>query len=400
MWRWTRLARRRPSSSIRRALGTLVVLTILVSALASVASGARSTVEREVLRAGGSTQVELAAIASGQSVRSLDTENLDRARDIEHVERVVPDYVSTIYTGSSDPTASTFDLTTHSWNPATHPSIVRGEVPQPLQPGQLVLPARSGSVDFTPYVGEELPAAHTEATGERSGTPARTTLTVVATYDPAWQLDGPDVAYVAPETAVTLAAAKAGVSPEQYRSATGALSAVASVTEQRHVAAVTNELRRLDFSAAPVADRVNEGVPGIAGFGYRIGLLGVLLAAVLTGLASALSGVRARLSERAVLRLTGDSVTGLRRLLLGDSMRIGLLAGVLGSAVGIGGALLLRGPLEGVLGLEVHLAGMFPNPLWAATIALTPAIGSAIGAFLGGRVALRRDPHPQASGRA
>ncbi|SDQ94018.1 ABC transporter permease [Actinopolyspora saharensis] len=281
--------RRRTDSPARATLGTLVVLTILVSALASVTSGARSTVEREVLREGGSTQVELSALDSGQSIRTLDPDNLDRARDVEHVDGVVPDYVSTIYTRNSDPETPTFDLTTHSWNPATHPSVVRGEVPRPLRPGQIVLPARSGGVDFTPYVGEKLPAAHTEATGERSGSPAHSTFTVVATYDPAWQLDGPDVAYVAPETAAALAAAKAGVSPEHYRSSAGALSAVVSVTEQRHVSAVTHELRRLDFSAAPVADRVNEGVPGIAGFGYRIGLLGVLLAAVLTGLARSLS---------------------------------------------------------------------------------------------------------------
>ncbi|NYH79077.1 putative ABC transport system permease protein [Actinopolyspora biskrensis] len=400
MWRWARLTRRRSGSSIRRTLGSLVVLTILVSALAGVASGARSTVEREVLRAGGSTRIELSAIESGRSVRDLDTEGLDRARGIEHVENVIPDYVSTIYTGSSDPTAPTFDLTTHSWRPSPRPSIVRGEVPQPLQPGQLVVPARSGDVDFTPYVGGELSAAHTEATGERSGTPAHTDFTVVATYDPAWQLDGPDVAYVAPETAAALAAAKAGVSPEQYRSVTGALSAVVSVTEQRHVPTVTHELRRLGFSASPVTDRMNGGVLGFAAPGYRIGILVVLATAVLTGSLNVRSGVRDRLSERAVLRLTGDSVSGLRRVLLGEAMLTGLLAGVLGSAVGVGGALLLRGPLEGTLGLEVHLGSMLPNPLWAAVIALAPAVGSALGAFLGGRVALRRDPRPQPSGRA
>ncbi|SDQ94045.1 hypothetical protein [Actinopolyspora saharensis] len=93
-------------------------------------------------------------------------------------------------------------------------------------------------------------------------------------------------------------------------------------------------------------------------------------------------------------------MTGLRRILLGEAMRTGLLAGALGSVLGIGGALLLRGPLEGVLGLEVQLTGMFPSPLWIAALVLTPPVGSALGAFLGGRVALRRGPRPAARGWA
>ncbi len=395
MWRWAWLTWRRSDSSVRSTLGLLVILTILVSALASVAAGARSAVERDVLHSGGLTQIDLSLIETGRTVRSLDSASLDQARGIEHVAKVVPDYVSTIYTGTRDPTAPTFDLTTHSWRPSTRPSITRGEVPHPLQPGQIVLPTHSDGVDFTRYVGKKFPAAYTRATGERSGTPEHTTFAVVATYDPEWQLDGPDTAYVSPETAATLAAAKAGMPPERYRSTTGATSAVVSVTEQQYVSTVAQELQQLDFSAAPVTDRVRNlpGVLGAADLGYRVGILVVLAIAVLTGLSNARSSIRSRLSELAVLRILGNSVSGLRRILLGEALLTGLLAGVLGSAVGIGGALLLRGPVEGLLGLEVPVTSMLPDPLWGAAAALTPLLGLAIGALVGGRVALRRDPY-------
>ncbi|WP_052428399.1 ABC transporter permease [Actinopolyspora erythraea] len=355
-----------------------------------------------MLRSGGLTQLDVSSLETGGAVRELDAENLDRVRDVAHVVEAVPDYVSSIYTGSADPNAPTFDLTTHSWRPSTRPTIVRGEVPRPLRPGQLVLPSRGSGVDFDRFVGEELPVAHTRATGERSGTPAHTSFEVVATYDPGWRFDGPDTAYVAPETAAMLAAAKAGMPPERYRSTTGATSAVVSVTEQRYVPAVVEKLRGLGFSASPVADRVRNlpGVLGAAELGHRIGILVVLAVAVLTGSSNARSGIRGRLSELAVPRTPGDSVSGIRRILLGEAVLTGLLAGVIGGTAGFGGALLLRGPLEGLLGLEVSITGMLPSPLWGSALVLAPLVGLAVGTLLGGHVALRRDPYPLARSQA
>ncbi|WP_157062918.1 ABC transporter permease [Actinopolyspora mortivallis] len=380
------LSRWRPNSPVHRALGLLVTLTVLVSALTCVTSAARSAIERDVLRSGGLTQVHLSSIETGRSVRGLDTENLNRAREVEHVAEVVPDYVSSVYTGDSDPGAPTFDLTTHSWRPSTRPSVVRGELPRSLRPGQIVLPAHSGGVDFNRYVGKTLPAAYTRATGEHSGTPAHTTFEVVATYDPERQSDGPDTAYLAPETAATLAAAKAGTTPERYRSTTGARSAVVSVTERRYVSTVARELRRLGFSATPATDRMRDlpGVFGAAERGHRIGVLVVLAVAVLTGSLHTRSGLLDR------------PVSAPRRGSLGEAMLTGLLAGVIGSALGLGGALLLRGPSEGLLGLEVPLSGLVPGPLWATAVVLTPLVGLTVGSLLGGRLALRRDPHVSA----
>ncbi|SDP01607.1 putative ABC transport system permease protein [Actinopolyspora xinjiangensis] len=402
MWRWPGAVLRRSNSSIRSTLGLLVVLTVLVSGLASVTTGARTAVERELLRSGGLTQLDVSSLETGRAVRELDAENLDRVRDVAHVVEAVPDHVSSIYTGSADPNAPTFDLTTHSWRPSTRPTIVRGEVPRPLRPGQLVLPVHGSGVDFNRFVGEELPVAYTRATGERSGTPAHTTFEVVATYDPGWRFDGPDTAYVAPETAAVLAAAKAGMSPERYRSTTGATSAVVSVSEQRNVPTVVEKLRELGFSASPVADRVRNlpGVLGAAELGYRIGILVVLAVAVLTGSSSARSGLHHRFSELAVPRIPGDSVSGIRRIPLGGTVLTGLLAGVVGGTAGFGGALLLRGSLERLLGLEVGVTDMLPSPLWGAALVLAPPIGLAVGALLGGHVALRRDPHTPARSQA
>ncbi|SFT44366.1 putative ABC transport system permease protein [Actinopolyspora lacussalsi subsp. righensis] len=382
MWRWSGPDRQRSNSSSRSTLVLLAMLTVLFGASASVSSGARSAIEREVLSSGGSTRIELSSVETGHSVRELNTDNLDEARGLEHVAKIVPDHISSIYTGNSDPDVPTFDLTTHSWWPAARPSIVRGEIPQPLEPGQLVLPSRGSGVDFNRYVGGKLPAAYTRATGERSGTPEQTTFEVVATYDPDWQLDGPDAAYAAPETAAMLAAAKAGMTPERYRSTTGATSAVVSVAEEQYVSAVVERLQRMGFSASPVADRVRNlpGVLGAAEPGYQVGILVVLAVAVLIGLSNARSSIHSRL--------------------FGEVIRTGLLTGVLGSAVGFGGALLLRGALEQLLGLKVSLTDMLPNPLWAVAVVLTPLIGLVLGALLGGRFAVRRDPHPPAAGRA
>ncbi|WP_245755492.1 FtsX-like permease family protein [Actinopolyspora alba] len=208
-------------------------------------------------------------------------------------------------------------------------------------------------------------------------------------------MDGPDTAYAAPKTAAMLAAAKAGMPPKRYRSTTGATSAVLSVTEQQYVPTVVEKLQRMGFSASPVADRVRNlpGVLGAADLGYQVGILVLLAVAVLTGLSNARSSIHSRLSELAVLRILGNSLGGLRRILLGEAMLTGVLAGVIGSAVGFSGALLLRGSLERLLGLEVSMTDMLPNPLWGLAVVLTPIIGLVIGALFGGGVALRRDPY-------
>ncbi|PRW63572.1 hypothetical protein [Actinopolyspora mortivallis] len=389
MRRWTWLPRLRPDSSVRRALGLLVTLTVLVSALTCVTSAARSALERDVLRSGGPARIDLSAIETGRAVHALDSENLEQVRGLEHVTNVTPDYISSVYTGSRDPEAPTFDLTTHSWRPSIRLPVVRGELPQPLRPGQVVLPARSGGVDFNRYVGRSLPVAYTQATGEHSGTATHTTFEVVATYAPGQRSDEPDTAYLAPETAAMLAAAKAGVPPEQYRSTTGARSAVVSVTDQQYVSTVTEKLEQMGFSASPVAERVRNlpGVLGAADLGHRIGVLVVLAVAVLTGLFHTRSS------------LPHESGSGPRRILLGEAMPTGLLLGLLGSAIGLGVAVLLRGPLERLLGLEVPLSGLLPSPLWATALVVAVLLGLTAGTLLGGRLALRREPRVPAHER-
>jgi putative ABC transport system permease protein len=376
---------------MRGALPALTVLAALLTTSAGVAAGAAGALERDVLKAGGLTQIELSSFEGDASVRPLTTSALRDAGEVPGVRRVVADYTSTLYAEEE----GTYDLTGHTLTPGDALPVTHGGIPAELGPGEVVLPATVQGTDLTPLLGRTVAFGYTRATGASSGTTDVVRLKAVALYDPSRQADGPDVAYLAEDTAALLAAARAGQEPDAFRDKEGAQSAVVVVEHQKQVDAVTGALQDDGFSASPVSDRVRNlpGLFGAADLAMRAGVLVLALAAVGLGAVRAADSTRARLGQFAVLRILGTGRPELRRIPLGEAVLSGGVAGVLGVAVGTGLSLALTGPLSGVLGLPIGLTDALPGPLWATAALLLPATGLALGTFFGSREVLRRDPY-------
>ncbi|MET9777425.1 FtsX-like permease family protein [Streptomyces sp. NPDC006367] len=391
MSRWSLHTWKRDGRSLRRALPALTVLAALLTTSAGVAAGAAGALERDVLKAGGLTQIELSSFEGDASVRPLTTSALRDAGEVPGVRQVVADHSATLYAEEE----GTYDLTGHTLTPGDALPVTRGEIPAELGPDEIVLPAAVQGTDLTPLLGRTVAFGFTRATGAASGTTDVVRLKAVALYDPGWQADGPGAAYLAEDTAALLAAARAGLEPDAYRDKEGAQSAVVVVEHQKQVDAVTRALQADGFAASPVSDRVRNlpGLFGAADLAMRAGVLVLALAAVGLGAVRAADSTRARLGQFAVLRILGTGRPELRRILLGEAVLSGGVAGVLGVAVGTGLSLALTGPLSDVLGLPIGLTDALPGPLWTTAALLLPATGLAVGTFFGTREALRRDPY-------
>ncbi|MEI5526744.1 FtsX-like permease family protein [Streptomyces brasiliscabiei] len=391
----------RDERSLRRALPTLTVLAALLTTSAGVAAGAAGAVERDVLGSGGLTQIELSSFEGDASVRPLTTSALRDAAQTPGVRQVVADYPSALYAEED----GTYDLAGHTLTPGDDLPVVKGRIPAEssgLGRDEVVLPAAAQGTDFAELLGRTVAFGYTEATGAGSGTTEVIKLKVVALYDPAWQSDGPDVAYLSEDTAALLAAARAGQTPETFRAREGAQSAVVLVGHQSQVAAATESLQRDGFSASPVSDRVRNlpGLFGVADLAMRIGVLVLAVGVVALGTVRAADSTRARIGQFAVLRILGSGRPELRRILLGEAVLSGGVAGVVGVFVGTGASVALSGPLSDLLGLPIGRTDALPGPVWAAAALLLPAAGLATGTLFGSREVLRRDPYLTARAHA
>ncbi|GAA0658961.1 hypothetical protein GCM10009601_18980 [Streptomyces thermospinosisporus] len=391
MSRWSLYTWKRDGRSLRRALPTLTVLAALLTTSAGVAAGAAGAVERDVLGSGGLTQIELSSFEGDASVRPLTTSALRDAEGVPGVRQVVADYSSVLYAEEE----GTFDLTSHTLTPGDDLPVTEGEIPAELGRDEVVLPATAQGTDFTPLLGRSVAFGYTKATGASSGTTAVIKLRIAALYDPSWQVDGPGVAYLSEETAALLAAARAGQEPETFRKKEGAQSAIVVVGHQKQVAAATKALQDDGFSASPVSDRVRNlpGLFGAADLAMRVGVLIMALVAIGLGVVRAADSTRARIGQFAVLRILGSGRPELRRILLGEALLTGGVAGVVGTVAGTGVSLALAGPLSDMLGLPITRADALPGPGWAAAALLLPAAGLAAGTLFGSREVLRRDPY-------
>jgi putative ABC transport system permease protein len=391
MSRWSLYTWKRDGRSLRRALPTLTVLAALLTTSAGVAAGAAGAVERDVLGSGGLTQIELSSFEGDASVRPLTTSALREAVQVKGVRQVVADYSSVLYAEEN----GTYDLASHTLTPGDDLPVTKGKVSVPLGPDEVVLPASAQGTDFAPLLGRSVAFGYTRATGAASGTGAVIKLKIVALYGPSWQADGPGAAYLSQDTAALLAAARAGQPAGAFQNREGAQSAVVVVEHQRQVAAVTKSLQNKGFSASAVSDRVRNlpGLFGAADLAMRIGVLVLALGALALGVVRAADSARARIGQFAVLRILGSGRPELRRILLGEAVLSGGVAGVLGAAVGTALSASLAGPLSDVLGLPITVMDALPGPAWAGAALLLPAAGLAVGTLFGSREALRRDPY-------
>jgi putative ABC transport system permease protein len=142
------------------------------------------------------------------------------------------------------------------------------------------------------------------------------------------------------------------------------------------------------------------GLFGVADLAMRGGVLVLAVGAVALGAVRAADSTRARIGQFAILRILGAGRPELRRILLGEAVLSGGVAGTAGAVVGTVVSVALAGPLSDVLGLPITRADALPGTAWAAVALLLPAVGLAVGTHLGSREVLRRDPYLTARAHA
>ncbi|SDK36557.1 hypothetical protein SAMN04487820_10745 [Actinopolyspora mzabensis] len=362
----------------RTPLLVTLVFTFLFSTLAGVSGGIQTATARDVLRADGAQRIVISSLDSKGTFGILDDERMELIRSVPGVEYAVADYPSAIRTpvGTDMPRLS---LATHSWGSYVPPPITGGSVAEGVLPGQVVLPARSQGVDFTRYLGrtlsfsyrDELPAPPGSETGieeaAEDSRPIRTNsaiieLEVIATYDHRWHADGPQTAYLAPATAVRVAAAAEGKTVSQLRESSNAERVGVLVDEPHEPRAVASRLRDMGLGAFRMPLREQKMIATVHTWRY-IALGGLLGGAALFGVLTARrNGSRERFEHRTT-----------------TAAAVALAGAVPATALGIPGALVLRAPMEEFLGLRIDHWMLLPSPVWVLLGILLPALAAAAG---------------------
>ena len=370
----------------------LAVGVAIVAATTGIAgranSAARDTAERD--NAGRIIDVETAATTGGSG--RLTTATLARIKSLGGVEAIYPasDVALGIKTDDIPGVLLTATALQTSRPPMLHP---KGAVPE-LRKGEVLLPDAAQGSALAPLVGSEQEFETQRATGEGEGEGAGYGLKIVGTYDPSYQVDGRDVAYLSLPDVDELAAAGSGVSVKRFRSDLGYDSARVVAADEASVERILGAVQGLGLAATTLQQQY-EALPTVLTLTRVLGsALGILLLIVIGSVAAtqtALS-VRSRWTEIGVLRAVGY---GRRDTVLAFAVEA-VLATVAGVLLGVLLCLPLGMALVAVLGdtaAQAHLSGgELPAPGPVALFALLTLAAGCLGALFAARRAARLDP--------
>lgn len=314
------------------ALGLAVVGTALgVAARASDKS--RETVERD----GANRVIEVeGSLNTGEPVR-LTASTLTRTERLPGVERVLPSSPASI--GLKNARISGVLFVASALQTSRPPMVApSGPVPA-LRRGEVLLPARTQGADLVTLLGQSVMVDHTRAVGPGTGRGDRYRLRVAGLYDPAFQADGQDAAYVTRHDNVRLAAAANGVSVRDFERRVGFEEAEVLVRQGSSVDLVLRRIQRLGLPATTLSQRLTE-LPTILAVGQDLGRLLAIVLLVIVAATTAghtASAVRARRSEIGVLRSVGYGRSSVAAAFTAEA----LTATAAAIALGIAGALVL-----------------------------------------------------------
>jgi putative ABC transport system permease protein len=380
----------------RRRLLPLVALMAIGVGIVAAATGiagradsaARETAERD--NAGRVVDVGTAQATGGAS--RLTTTTLRRIGALPGVRAIYPAAEVPIGIKTADIPGVLLSATTLQ---TSRPPMVqpKGAVPR-LRRGEVLLPAAAQGSELSGLVGAQHDFETQRATGPGQGEGQASRLRIVGTYDPSYQVDGRDIAYLSLADSERLAADGNGVSVAHFRSSVGFDSAQIVAVDEAAVPRIVGAVQALGLAATTLTQRYRE-LPTVLSLAQVLGRAsGVLLVLVIGSAAAAQTAlsVRSRWTEIGVLRAVGYG----RR----DTMLAFAIEAVLATLAGVVLGVVLCLPLS--LGLvrllgdtagEAHLTGsslptVGPVLLFAL---LTLGAGSA-GALVAARRASRLDP--------
>ncbi|MDQ3849409.1 MAG: ABC transporter permease [Actinomycetota bacterium] len=379
----------------RRMLPYLLLLVVGVGVVAATTGlagtadrAARATAERD--RAGRVVDVQVdQATGSAQ----LTTATLARIRELPGVRQVLPS--TSVALGVKTATIPGVLFTATTLTTSRPPMVVpRGPTRIP-RVGEALLPAVAQGADLSSLTGRSVAFEGQRATGVGEGTGQPYRLRVVGLYDPRYQVDGRDIAYLSRRDAERLAAAARGVSVARFRTSIGFDSAQVVTTGPQAVPRVLASVQALGLGATTLSQRYEE-LPTVLELARLLGqvLGGLLLLVIVLAAASQTSlSIRSRWSEIGILRSVGFTRSD---TVLAFSVEA-IVATAAGAVIGAGFSVPLGILLVRLIGADtarqahLHDASL-PAARWVLLITAATIVAGCLSALVAARRAASLDP--------
>jgi putative ABC transport system permease protein len=319
----------------RRFVGLVLLITISVALCVSaflITDRAQAATHDKVAEGTANRSIVVDKLGDRDDTRALTEDGLATIRAVSGVRAVEPVAQASFGYKSAAVPGAVFYAT--SLRPSQLPPVVVSDRAHlfPLKPGEVVLPERAQGSGLRSLVGTRIDVQVTRSTQRGEGRGVTRHLTVVGLFDPSWQLDGPDAAYVADTTAVSWAALRAGLSVPTYLDTVGYDSATVVTASAADVPPVLDALQREHFAASSLQQQL-EALPAVLEFVHVAGY--VLLACLVFLTAFSAYQVmtalgRQRMREVGILKAVGFRDARVFRLFALESAVVALVSAVLG----------------------------------------------------------------------
>jgi putative ABC transport system permease protein len=267
--------------------------------------------------------------------------------------------------------------------------------PFPLSGDEAVLPAKVQGMDLTPLLGQRVAVDYQQTTGVGQGRGVRDQITVVGVFNPEWQFDGPDAAYVADGPLLTWASAIAGLPVDTFLNTHGYDKATVVARTAADVPALLVDFQGRGFSATSLQQQLSE-LPSVLRLIRLVSrvLTGALIAFTLIGAAALSSSlVRQRTREIGLLKAVGFKTPSVLAMFLLELGIVGVVAGVGGLVLGVIGGGFLNDALAQSPDLALYVGDQSLPPVQLVVmLVLVPAFAMIIGGLLPARRGAKLEP--------
>jgi putative ABC transport system permease protein len=209
-------------------------------------------------------------------------------------------------------------------------------------------------------------------------------------------VDGPDAAYADDATVIRWAAARAGVTTEQFTNSIGYDRISVVVDAAQNVPDVLTAVQNAEYAGSTLQQELTE-LPGVLALIRTtgevllvvLGLIALVGALVVTGALS-----RQRVREIGILKAVGFRSRAILTMLVAEMAMVGVAGAVLGALLGTAAAAALAAAFRSQGELAPYMAARLPLPagnVMALLMLITLAV-TVLGAWLPARRAARLAP--------
>ncbi|WP_406496491.1 ABC transporter permease [Streptomyces sp. NBC_00846] len=322
----------------------LVGLTVLVALAVAICMGALSIADRAQAAATGG--VEQSDANRSITVERAGDDHPGAPKLTERTERTLaalPHAQSVQHRAQVSFGYSTADNTlllyATTYRSALAPPVTKSVRKQlfPLHAGEVVLPASSQGSTLDSVLGKRITVETTRFVRAGEGTGQEDHLTVVGLFDPSWQMDNPDAAYVDDATVVRWAAAKSGLQVKNYLGEEGYDQLTVVADSAGNVPALMKRIQGMGLPAVTLQQQLS-ALPAVLDLIRTVGKVLLVILAVLAFAGAVTSTgalARQRSREIGILKAVGFRTRAVLTLLVTEMALVGAVAAVVGALLGM-----------------------------------------------------------------